>query len=132
MLRGVDHASVASESPSGIAMTDEESILGHLETFCNHVRNMMDIIHTLAQFSKLITDVKNLPRMSLEVVMNDPRDKDEQCQDDNTSSTMTQPYVNSSESDIVKSDGSRISSDGMCTCFHMCIINTTYKYTVSK
>ena len=108
----MDHVSMSSEAPLGIPMTDEESILGHLEIFCTHVRNMMDIVHTLGQFSKLTTDVRNLPRVSLEVVMNGPPDKDEQQQGDDMYLTVNQPYVNPSGSVTSESDRSKI-SDGM-------------------
>jgi len=65
-----DHESLASHGSSGIAFTDEESIIAHLDNFCNHVRSMIDIIHTLSQFSKLSNDVKNLPHVQKEVVIN--------------------------------------------------------------
>ena len=73
-----DHESMASHGSSGIAFTDEESIMSHLDNFCNHVRSMIDIIHTLSQFSKLGNDVRNLPRVSRDVVVNGPGSMDEE------------------------------------------------------
>jgi len=73
-----DHESMASHGSSGIAFTDEESIMSHLDNFCNHVRSMIDIIHTLSQFSKLGNDVKNLPRVTRDVVINGPGSLDEE------------------------------------------------------
>ena len=39
---------------------------------------MIDIIHTLSQFSKLGNDVRNLPRVSRDVVINGPGSMDEE------------------------------------------------------
>jgi len=39
---------------------------------------MIDIIHTLSQFSKLGNDVKNLPRVTRDVVINGPSSLDEE------------------------------------------------------
>lgn len=64
-----DHESLTSHGSSGIAFTDEESIIAHLDNFCNHIRSMIDIIHTLSQFSKLASDVRNLPRVQRDVVI---------------------------------------------------------------
>ena len=72
-----DHESVASHGSSGIAFTDEESIISHLDSFCNHIRSMIDIIHTLSQFSRLSNDVRNLPRVTRDVVINGPGSGDE-------------------------------------------------------
>ena len=73
-----DHDSITSHGSSGIAFTDEESIIAHLDNFCNHIRSMIDIIHTLSQFSKLSNDVKNLPRVPRDVVVSDPLSEDDQ------------------------------------------------------
>lgn len=73
-----DHDSITSHGSSGIAFTDEESIIAHLDNFCNHIRSMIDIIHTLSQFSKLSNDVKNLPRVSRDVVVSGPLSEDDQ------------------------------------------------------
>ena len=72
-----DHESMASQGSSGIAFTDEESIISHLDSFCNHIRSMIDIIHTLSQFSRLSSDVRNLPRVTRDVVINGPGSVDE-------------------------------------------------------
>ena len=73
-----DHDSVTSHGSSGIAFTDEESIITHLDNFCNHIRSMIDIIHTLSQLSKLANDVSNLPRVQRDVVVNGPSLDDDQ------------------------------------------------------
>lgn len=73
-----DHDSITSHGSSGIAFTDEESIIAHLDNFCNHIRSMIDIIHTLSQFSKLSNDVKNLPRVPRDVVVSGPLSEDDQ------------------------------------------------------
>lgn len=72
-----DHESLTSHGSSGIAFTDEESIIAHLDSFCNHIRSMIDIIHTLSQFSKLSNDVRNLPRVHRDVVVSSVSPDDE-------------------------------------------------------
>ena len=74
-----DHDSIASHGSSGIAFTDEESIIAHLDNFCNHIRSMIDVIHTLSQFSKLASDVRNLPRVTRDFVINGPPVEDDQA-----------------------------------------------------
>lgn len=73
-----DHDSITSHGSSGIAFTDEESIIVHLDNFCNHVRSMIDIIHTLSQFSRLANEVKNLPRVQRDEAVNGPLSEDDQ------------------------------------------------------
>ena len=73
-----DHESTASQGSSGIAFTDEESMMSHLDNLCSHIRSMIDIIHTLTQFSKLVVDVRQLPRVSKEVVLCGPMSEGEE------------------------------------------------------
>ena len=73
-----DHDSITSHGSSGIAFTDEESIIAHLDNFCNHIRSMIDVIHTLSQFSKLANEVQNLPRVTVDVITNSHAMEDDQ------------------------------------------------------
>ena len=73
-----DHESITSHGSSGIAFTDEESIMAHLDNFCNHIRSMIDVIHTLSQFSKLANEVQNLPRVTGYVITNSHDVEDDQ------------------------------------------------------
>ena len=73
-----DHESITSHGSSGIAFTDEESIIAHLDNFCNHIRSMIDVIHTLSQFSKLANEVQNLPRVTGDVITNSHDVEDDQ------------------------------------------------------
>ncbi|XP_071954985.1 uncharacterized protein [Antedon mediterranea] len=46
----------------GIPFTDEESIFGHMDSFCGRVRQVIDSVYTLIQYSKLIQTIEGLPR----------------------------------------------------------------------
>ncbi|XP_033113255.1 dynein heavy chain 5, axonemal-like isoform X2 [Anneissia japonica] len=65
------YASKPSKTPSvagdftdghGIPFTDEESIFGHMDSFCGRVRQVIDSVYTLIQYSKLIITIEGLPR----------------------------------------------------------------------
>ena len=36
----------------GVSVADEETIMALIDTFCNRIRKVMDVISTLTQFSK--------------------------------------------------------------------------------
>ena len=36
----------------GVSVADEETIMWHLDAFCARIRQIIDVINTLAQFSK--------------------------------------------------------------------------------
>ena len=46
-----------------MSLGDEETIFNTLEVFCTRVRNMIDIINTLGQFTRLCKAVEDLPRL---------------------------------------------------------------------
>ncbi|XP_022081686.1 dynein gamma chain, flagellar outer arm-like [Acanthaster planci] len=56
--------SVAGDSDHGhgVPFTDEESIFGHMESFCARLRQVIDAIYTLVQYSKLGLSTEGLPR----------------------------------------------------------------------
>ena len=58
-----DSDSTSFQSSTGVSLADEETIFTSMELFCTRVRNMLDIINTLAQFGKLCEAVKDLPRL---------------------------------------------------------------------
>ena len=37
----------------GVSLADEETILGHMDAFCNRIRQIMDVINTLSQYHRL-------------------------------------------------------------------------------
>jgi hypothetical protein len=39
----------------GVPMTDEEAIMSHFDLFCNRIRQLIDVINTLAQYTKLVS-----------------------------------------------------------------------------
>ncbi|XP_077973667.1 uncharacterized protein LOC120348568 isoform X2 [Styela clava] len=50
----------------GVSMADEDMILGHLDSLCGRMRQMLDIIASLRQFTTLAKDTAGLPRPRLE------------------------------------------------------------------
>lgn len=36
----------------GVPITDEDAIMSHFDLFCNRLRQLMDVINTLAQYTK--------------------------------------------------------------------------------
>ena len=49
---------------TGIAFTDDEQIIGHLDRFIQRVRSMIDIIETLKQLNDLVVSTRGLPIFS--------------------------------------------------------------------
>ena len=58
-----------SDQGHGIPFTDEESIFGHLDSFCNRIRQVIEAVYTLVQYSKLATSTEGLPRPRIEDLM---------------------------------------------------------------
>ncbi|XP_074662754.1 uncharacterized protein LOC141915202 [Tubulanus polymorphus] len=46
----------------GIAMTDEEGIVGHFDEFCSRVRQVTEVINTLCQYQRVIQQISGIPR----------------------------------------------------------------------
>ena len=73
--------------------------MNYLDTFCIHVRNMIDIIQTLGQVTRMATDVKNLMRIPMETIINGPSDDDAEttqkkgANDQSGSATLQAPSV---------------------------------------
>ena len=45
--------SVSGDSEGhGVSVADEETIMGHMDTFCVRIRQVLDVVNTMAQFSK--------------------------------------------------------------------------------
>ena len=63
-----DSDSASFQGTAGVSLADEETVFTSMELFCTRVRNMLDIINTLAQFGKLCEAVKDLPRLPREVL----------------------------------------------------------------
>ena len=36
----------------GVPLTDEDAIMSHMDAFCNRIRQLIDVINTLAQYRK--------------------------------------------------------------------------------
>ena len=68
-----------SEHGHGVPFTDEESIFGHMDSFCARIRQVIDAVYTLVQYSKLGLSTEGLPR---------PRREDLLVEDDATEDGM--------------------------------------------
>lgn len=51
---------------TGIAFTDEDSIIGYFDVFAQRVHNLIELIETLKQFSQLTHTASGLPILSFE------------------------------------------------------------------
>ena len=51
---------------NGVSLFDDETILGNLDVICGRMKQLLEIIGTLRQFSKLAKDSSGLPRPRLE------------------------------------------------------------------
>ena len=58
-----DFDSTGTQAVTGVSLADEETIFNAMELLCTRVRNMIDIINTLGQFTKLCQAIKDLPRL---------------------------------------------------------------------
>ena len=67
IARYKDSDSTNFQGSAAVSLADEETVFTSMEMFCTRIRNMLDIINTLAQFGKLCEAVKDLPHMPREV-----------------------------------------------------------------
>ncbi|XP_066278010.1 uncharacterized protein [Branchiostoma lanceolatum] len=66
--------SSSDEGPHGIAFTDEDTILQHLDTFCQRLRQFLEVIDTLKQFHSLKEKCRGLPRPRREDLIGEDED----------------------------------------------------------
>ncbi|XP_041462850.1 dynein heavy chain 8, axonemal-like [Lytechinus variegatus] len=66
-----------SEQGHGVAFNDEESIFGHLDSFCSRIRQVIDAVYTLVQYGKLARNAEGLPRPRKEDLLVDDDASDE-------------------------------------------------------
>ncbi|BFZ10052.1 hypothetical protein BsWGS_13093 [Bradybaena similaris] len=52
----------ANISSHGVPITDEDAILVHLDTFCIRIRQILEMINTMAQFNRLSKNLIDIPR----------------------------------------------------------------------
>ncbi|KAL5009692.1 hypothetical protein ScPMuIL_011997 [Solemya velum] len=46
----------------GVSIADEDAILSHMDTFCERIRQLMDVINTLALYNKMVQTAAGIPR----------------------------------------------------------------------
>ena len=54
------------EDVNGVSLFDDETILGNLDFICGKMKQLLEVIGSLRQFSKLAKDSSGLPRPRLE------------------------------------------------------------------
>ncbi len=70
-----------SDPGHGVPFTDEESIFGHLDSFCGRIRQVIEAVYTLVQYSKLATSTEGLPRPRVEDLMVEDESAEENALD---------------------------------------------------
>lgn len=38
----------------GVPMADEEAVMGHMDTFCSRIRQFIEVINTMSQYSRYV------------------------------------------------------------------------------
>ncbi|KAL4232681.1 hypothetical protein ACF0H5_007369 [Mactra antiquata] len=62
----------------GVPMTDEEAIMSHFDLFCNRIRHLMDVVNTLAQYTKMVKSTRGVPKPRKEdLVIDDGSEQEE-------------------------------------------------------
>ncbi|KAK6187606.1 hypothetical protein SNE40_005595 [Patella caerulea] len=46
----------------GVPLTDEDAILTHFDTFCSRIRQLLDVMNTMSQYSKMVNVSAGIPR----------------------------------------------------------------------
>ncbi|OWF37572.1 Dynein heavy chain 5, axonemal [Mizuhopecten yessoensis] len=68
---------IADTQGHGVSIADEEAIMSHMDSFCNRIRQLMDVINTLAQYNKMVHSTTGIPRLRKEDLVNeDENEKD--------------------------------------------------------
>ncbi|XP_069110280.1 uncharacterized protein, partial [Argopecten irradians] len=68
---------IADTQGHGVSIADEEAIMSHMDSFCNRIRQLMDVINTLAQYNKMVHSTTGIPRLRKEDLINeDENEKD--------------------------------------------------------
>ncbi|XP_077977225.1 dynein axonemal heavy chain 8-like isoform X3 [Glandiceps talaboti] len=63
--------SVTGDDGHGVPFTDEDTIFGHLDLFCSRIREVLDVINAMTQYTKLTKTTERLPRPRKEDLMAD-------------------------------------------------------------
>ena len=77
-----DFDSTGTQAVTGVSLADEETIFNAMELLCTRVRNMIDIINTLGQFTKLCQAIKDLPRLPKDALVLDDEVNEELVEDE--------------------------------------------------
>ena len=47
---------------NGVAVSDEDTMMAHMDTFCMRIRQVVDVVQTMSQFKRMTTALAGLPR----------------------------------------------------------------------
>ena len=51
---GKNRGSLSDGEGHGVSVADEETIMSHMDAFCNRIRQVLDVINTMSQFTRYI------------------------------------------------------------------------------
>ncbi|XP_053397319.1 dynein axonemal heavy chain 5-like isoform X6 [Mercenaria mercenaria] len=84
----------------GVPMTDEEAIMSHFDLFCNRIRQLIDVINTLAQYTKMTKSTRGVPKPRKEdLVIDDGSEQEEWRKYKKTDDAKPMPKIEFEEED---------------------------------
>ncbi|XP_060567478.1 dynein axonemal heavy chain 5-like [Ruditapes philippinarum] len=84
----------------GVPMTDEEAIMSHFDLFCNRIRQLIDVINTLAQYTKMVKSTRGVPKPRKEdLVIDDGSEQEEWRKYKKTDDAKPMPKIEFEEED---------------------------------
>lgn len=109
----------------GVPITDEDAIMSHMDIFCSRIRQLLEVINTMAQYNKLTKSLVGIPRPRKEdLVIDDGSEQDEYAKfrkpkeidlldnDDDPLVTVTMPSPDRSLRAIAEEDSKEDDADG--------------------
>ncbi|XP_076466964.1 uncharacterized protein LOC143298129 [Babylonia areolata] len=109
----------------GVPITDEDAIMAHMDVFCGRIRQLLEVINTMAQYNKLTKTLIGIPRPRKEdLVIDDGSEQDEYARfrkpkevelldnDDEPKVTVTNPSPDRMLRSIAEEDGKEEEGEG--------------------
>ncbi|XP_070190368.1 uncharacterized protein [Littorina saxatilis] len=111
----------------GVPITDEDAIMAHMDVFCGRIRQLLEVINTMAQYNKLTKSLIGIPRPRKEdMVIDDGSDQDEYAKyrkpkdidlmdddEDDPIVTVTNPSPDRTLRAIAEEDSKDVDTDGV-------------------
>ncbi|ESO89151.1 hypothetical protein LOTGIDRAFT_229063 [Lottia gigantea] len=61
----------------GVPLTDEDAILSHFDSFCGRIRQLLDVMNTMSQYSRMVSVSTGIPRPRKEDLVIEEPEQDE-------------------------------------------------------